>query len=328
MSTIRNSTQLLLRCGPARISLSTSRLGYTRLPTTSYPRLSATTALPAASILLRSFSSNTPRLSAPTPTPISHPLPSTTHSTVNAPLSTIPTPINLPVRDANTSTISHYFTLGKAYIAFFKSGLGSIWANYKQLSPLEARYSASQSYSSFTRSEFQLLVRTRHDVKRIPAFAIIFLVCGEMSPLILPFVPGLVPYPCRIPAQLERQRRKAAEARAGEYQKGEPDVGVILGFKSILEGWKRYQLDKHLQYLETDDMLIRQGGGFKALDSGEELKMAAEERGISTHGKSEGEIRELLAVWEKVTELAGGVKREIWGVKPEEWGKFLREAGL
>ncbi|KAI5817527.1 hypothetical protein BZA77DRAFT_278992 [Pyronema omphalodes] len=328
MSTIRTSTQCLLRCNTARIPLTTSRLGYSRLPITTYPRLSATNLPAASSILLRSFSTTHPRLSAPTPTPISHPIPSSTHSTVNGPLSTIPAPIVLPARDSNTSSISHYFTVGKAYIQFFKSGLGSIWGNYKQLSSLEARYSANKSYSSFTRTEFQLLIRTRHDIKRIPAFAIIFLLCGELSPLILPFVPGLVPYPCRIPTQLERQRRKIKELRDGEYMKQNPDVAVVLGFKSLLEGWKKYQLDRHLRYLETDDGLIIQGGGFKALDSGEELKMAAEERGISTHGKSEHEIRGLLQDWERVTQLAGGVKREIWGVKPEEWGRMLKEAGL
>lgn len=151
-------------------------------------------------------------------------------------------------------------------------------------------------------------MRSRHDTRRIPVFAIVFLVFGEFSPLVLPFVSSIVPWNCRIPSQLqgdrEKQelRRKDAFAKlvgvnvrdAGKTVEG-LDKGELLHVSNVLglhspkwpaalslppTVWLRFKVRRQVEYLELDDTLLERGGGPTALDTGEELKMAVVERGM------------------------------------------------
>ncbi|KAF8250259.1 hypothetical protein K440DRAFT_581149 [Wilcoxina mikolae CBS 423.85] len=272
-----------------------------------------------------------------------------TLTTVNAPLSSIPAPLSIPPKDADTSTIKHLFRTGKAYLSFFKSGFRAIYTNYTLTRPIQALADSHDGtlthlvhHSLITRSQFQHLLRSRHDILRVPAFGLIFIIFGETSPFILPFIPSLIPYPCRIPAQLTRERRKAAERReklgepggevgrgVGELSSGEVEhVAKVLGVSSWfipLEGVKRWRVNHRCEYLELDDTLMKRGGGVRALDSGEELVMAAQERGIDTYEKNESEVREALDMWVKVTEALGGVKPGVWLLRPESWGKIVEK---
>ena len=69
-----------------------------------------------------------------------------------------------------------------------------------------------------SRSGFQLLHRSRNDVKRIPIFALVLIICGEFTPLIIPFISGIVPLTCRIPRQLESDRRRLEERRSRSFR--------------------------------------------------------------------------------------------------------------
>ncbi|KAI5855433.1 hypothetical protein BZA05DRAFT_318686, partial [Tricharina praecox] len=266
---------------------------------------------------------------------------------VNSPASSIPAPISLPSRTPDTSTFMHLFRVGKAYLTFFKSGFSAILSNYKStrsLQDLADKHGLPTLVSSarITRTQYQHLVRARHDILRVPAFGLIFIVFGETSPFILPFVPHLVPYPCRIPQQLNRQRRLAAEARTKAFASlaAEPTAEIakrelgqlnseelrhvarVLGVDSLLlplEGLRRHRVAKRVEHLALDDALLQRGGGVEALDAGEELVMAAQERGIDTFGRQERDIRDALAGWEKVTKAVGGVRAGVWLLKPETW---------
>lgn len=44
--------------------------------------------------------------------------------------------------------------------------------------------------------------------------------------------------------------------------------------------WVRIRVRRRVEYLEIDDTLLERGGGVDALDGGEELRMAAVERGL------------------------------------------------
>jgi len=281
------------------------------------------------------------------------PIATPTINTVNAPKTSLPAPLSLPEKDSKTSTVTYYFRTGKAYITFFKTGLRNVFANLSATRPLQSRVDAGDGSlahlvqtRSLTRAEFQHLLRARHDVKRLPVFALIFLIFGELSPLILPFAAGAVPYNCRIPKQLERERRLRAAARESSFHA----LGAVGGWQGIdqtkllsltevqhvatvlgvagrvgrlLERLVRWRVDRRIEYLTLDTELLRRGGGVRAIDAGEELVMAAQDRGISTLGKPEEEVRRELESWMKVTEALGGVKPGIWLVRPESWGVFI-----
>lgn len=63
----------------------------------------------------------------------------------------------------------------------------------------------------------------------------------------------------------------------------------------------RRRLAKNLEYLRLDDALFRRDGGVEKLE-GEEIKIAAEERGIDILEKKDEELLRHLKVWEKGAE--------------------------
>ncbi|KAF8543031.1 hypothetical protein BDD12DRAFT_822541 [Trichophaea hybrida] len=257
----------------------------------------------------------------------SPPLPKPTLTTVNAPLSSIPAPLSIPSKDASTSTLKHLFHTGKAYLTFFKSGFRAVFTNYTQTRPIRLLAKSHDGTlthlvhnSLITRSQFQHLLRSRHDIVRLPIFGLIFIIFGETSPFILPFIPSLIPYPC----PWGEVGRGIGQLSGGEVEHVAKVLGVSRWYIPF-EGVKRWRVNRRCEYLELDDTLMKRGGGVKALDSGEELVMAAQERGIDTYEKKEGEVREALDMWVKVTEALGGVKPGVWLLRPESWGKIVEK---
>lgn len=135
----------------------------------------------------------------------------------------------------------------------------------------------------------------------------------------------MVPRTCRIPRQINDAREKAEARRrksfrdgtvssAGETQDIEDmrklprrimlHVGRSLGLYSLL--WDKIgvmptlllprRIHNAVERIDVDDSAIEKGGGVKYL-SEEELKLAAEDRGLDVTGKSKDEIGSLLAKW-------------------------------
>ncbi|ROW09867.1 hypothetical protein VPNG_06304 [Cytospora leucostoma] len=143
----------------------------------------------------------------------------------NPPSTTRPAPLDLPTRKPDTSTFSHLFATGKAYLTFYKTGLRHIYINTRLVwslntasgipaSPTRAGDTAEPPAvraAGTTRSTELLRRRWAHDVRRLPVFALVLLVCGEFTPLVVLALPRVVPITCRIPQQVEKLRRGAEE---------------------------------------------------------------------------------------------------------------------
>lgn len=113
---------------------------------------------------------------------------------LNPPASTRPPPLDVPARDLSTNLFVYLFRVGKAYTTFYKTGLKAILTN--------RRLSRNLPAANPTRADVLLYRRVRHDLQRLPLFAVILLVCGELTPFIILLFPSLSPYTCRIPAQV------------------------------------------------------------------------------------------------------------------------------
>ncbi|KAH8819660.1 hypothetical protein F5884DRAFT_659083 [Xylogone sp. PMI_703] len=259
-----------------------------------------------------------------------------TRNKINGPLTTLPAPLTLPTRSPNQSTFPYLLSLGKAYLNFYKTGVKSIYVNFKAARPIQQtidtkyrgdiRAAVNDGY--LTRSDFQLLARNSHDVKRVPIFALVFLICGEMTPLVVIALSGVVPWTCRIPKQIDSDRRKIEERRRSSFREltMEPPVeaGVeklarpqlrhissSLGLSARMWDWVgglpssllRIKLRHRLEYLKMDDLLIASNGGVAAMDI-EEVKLACVDRGIDVLGRPEAQLRMDLSSWLRSREKA------------------------
>ncbi|RDW73787.1 hypothetical protein BP5796_07229 [Coleophoma crateriformis] len=269
------------------------------------------------------------------------PSPSSQHPTlasrINGPPSTLPAPLDLPQRQPGESFFPKYgLKLGKAYLAFYKAGVRNIWGNYKAAklvqSTLNSKYDGSLQKAveagALSRHDFQLLTRNWFDVKRVPVFALLFMICGEFTPLVVIIVSSVVPWTCRIPKQIEGDRRKLEMRRAISFrnlvaspptEKGTEGlerqqlihISWSLGLSSSAWDWLggqypglptfmlRKKVAKRVEYLEMDDRLIGSSGAQEMTP--EELTIALVERGVDVMGKSEKDLKALLVSWQKST---------------------------
>ncbi|KAK3068453.1 hypothetical protein LTS18_000652, partial [Coniosporium uncinatum] len=125
------------------------------------------------------------RTNLPTaPSPKADPLPPIRlNDRVNPPSSTLPAPLTVPSREPNQAFLRYALNCGKAYIAFYKTGIKNIWANRKACQVLNQRIQTFQRTNAarkqegdwrdvVMRAEFQLLRRNRANMARVPVFAL------------------------------------------------------------------------------------------------------------------------------------------------------------
>lgn len=282
-------------------------------------------------------------------TELSPPRSTLSPTAANPPATTRPAPLNLPTRDPNTSTFSFYFATGKAYLTFYKTGLKNIYLNTRLVWSLNAASGVPRAdtprpgdittpttiraVGSTTRSTLLLRRRWRYDVRRLPLFALLLLVCGEFTPLVVMAMPKLVPYTCRIPRQIEALQRKAEERRAASFKRlnqiicdeegssttsskeSLPDAArvahIARSLNLISPVWDRLgipdatlalalstqrRVQHHLDFLKEDDALLVQAGGVDALED-EEVVLACVDRAIATVGRSNEDLRKELRLW-------------------------------
>lgn len=182
---------------------------------------------------------------------------------VNPPESTLPPSLNLPTQGESATPI-YWFQLGRAYGKFYWAGVKATWQNHKHIRDLKQslrqdgskaglppRYNVLQphlfdacelgvSNGSLSRADLQCLVRDAHDVGKLPLFGLLVIAFGEWLPLLVPFMPGVVPKTCRIPKQIDGMR-KAQEARRKEtFRDGikAPDEGKLQAVDQKLSSAK------------------------------------------------------------------------------------------
>ncbi|KAK0713091.1 hypothetical protein B0T26DRAFT_753242 [Lasiosphaeria miniovina] len=242
----------------------------------------------------------------------------------NPPASTRPPPLDVPVRAPETSTFSHLFSVGKAYLTFYKTGLGQIFTNMQLVRALPA--------ATTTRSHLLLRERFQHDIRRLPLFGLLMFVCGEFTPLVVLAVPSTVPYTCRIPAhasklqrRLEAQRDAARRKLLVDYDNVNATIitarimadVVARSLGLVSPYWERIggapgplaelRVRKRLHRLAEDDDLLVQAGGAPALEP-EEVRLAANDRGVNVTGRTDDELRGLLEQWLRVTTVTDNVE--------------------
>ncbi|KAJ5692115.1 hypothetical protein N7462_001538 [Penicillium macrosclerotiorum] len=159
--------------------------------------------------------------SSPPPPPST----TTTSSTV-----TIPSPKDL---NAPLKKLKRYVALGRAYLAFYKTGLKNVYHNYRASLPLRSslglpaylpispprgpsspKHPPSTPATPLGRGQFQLVRRAARDVRRMIPFTLILIVCGEFTPLIVPlFGSAITPATCRVPGQVAKERAAASKRK-------------------------------------------------------------------------------------------------------------------
>lgn len=153
---------------------------------------------------------------------------------INAPASTLPAPLDLPtVLPANAQTadkLKRLVTIGRAYLAFYKTGLKNVYRNYRASLPLRAslglpayipisppRKSSNDSTHkgiNMGRGQYQLVVRSARDVRKMIPFTLVLIICGEFTPLIIPlFGSAITPATCRVPGQVAKERDGASKRK-------------------------------------------------------------------------------------------------------------------
>jgi hypothetical protein len=230
----------------------------------------------------------------------------------------------------------------------------------KQNPVLDERALGQYTNYPFTRAEFQFFTRSWRDAKRIPIFVVLLGVFGEYLPLIVIFCTPLVPYTCRIPKQIRKAREKTEERRsrsfrgdlgavpsplrvgttADEVVKEVKDldevqirhIGRSLGlyfnfWETFGSVWPpnfalRNRVKKRLQYLEIDDALFRRDGGVSQLKGDEEIKIAAEDRGIDILNRKTDDIHRILKAWEQGAEQGRTVSMLL--SRPSVWAPEMK----
>ncbi|KAF2967844.1 hypothetical protein GQX73_g5783 [Xylaria multiplex] len=331
---IRHRASLRLSHSPSRIYAPShiTSLGFlyrnNAIQTQSRP---ASTSSPPQSKPV-SIPSSTPASDTSSAKPPSEPEPFS--DSLNPPASTRPPPLDLPVREPSTNLFTHLFRLGKAYTTFYKTGVKAVFTNRRLLRDLpltggsssKATIATTDKSANITRASLLLRARVRHDTSRLPLFALIMLICGEFTPLIVIIFPRLTPYTCRIPSQTAVIRRSVESRRAASFRAlshataleaaADGHICRSLGIGSPL--WDRMGFDtpfaksraqETVGRIVQDDAMLRSGGGVRALVD-DEVVLACEERGIDTLGKDIADLRGKLSAWVAKSEPKGAVDVE------------------
>ncbi|KAJ9615035.1 hypothetical protein H2200_001109 [Cladophialophora chaetospira] len=218
---------------------------------------------------------------------------------------------NIPIGDR----AKWFYRLGRSYLAFYKTGFKNVWYNYKELRKIKQRvarggrrledavkYGSPRADDSkgnavpvLSRKDYQMALRTRHDLGKLVPFSIVFAICGEFTPLvILAIGSAAVPYTCRIPKQEQGDFLRPVKiqpkyvAQVDKLQADMAKDGNDIQWKQeFLEAYRlhvnplpypipilgqiwhtlysRPGLRKHCEEVLCDTILIQREGGFQKL---------------------------------------------------------------
>lgn len=199
---------------------------------------------------------------------------------INASSTTLPAPLHVPEREKGQGTFKYALKAGKTYLTFYKTGIKNIYQNYQTAKKLKQKLNKTKTpqlppspsitgkkengdrgaenvytESPLTRAESQLLLRSKHDINRVPIFALLFAVVGEWLPLIVIFLTPIVPYTCRIPSQIAKTRKQLEERRKRSFR-GQIDGYIPTMLKSGgSEGKGKGDTVRELEDLENKQVL-------------------------------------------------------------------------
>lgn len=228
---------------------------------------------------------------------------------VNPPATTRPPPLATPPPPSpSDSKARHLLNTGKAYLTFYKTGLSQILTNARLLRPNPP----SPPPPEGSRARRLLVARYRHDRNLLAPFGLLLLVCGELTPFVVLLLPRMVPYTCRIPRQVAKLERGHDEGRRGEVARLAGGMTTTAGPEEMMvvartPGWARVvgrvvpgvvrsRAMRRVREVMEDDAALRPEGAVEAL-VGEEVKLAAMERGLLVGGVAEDVLRARLRAW-------------------------------
>lgn len=152
----------------------------------------------------------------------------------------------------------YLFSLGKAYGKFYWTGVKQLYGNVKIMFKINkelngtfadaaARYAAVPEKISY--NDYEMMVRTKRDMRKSIPFLLIFAICGEFTPLVIvAFGSRVVPGTCIIPKQVLQDRKKMLErddkymsevARLlrkcdGDFEKIRLDRGKLVQLQNLM----------------------------------------------------------------------------------------------
>lgn len=256
---------------------------------------------------------------------------------VNPPDFTYAPPIDVPARKPDQGTFKYYYSVARAYLSFYKTGVSHVRQTLryaktlrKKVAEAAKQHANEPSTKVLSRAEWQVLRRSGRDRLRLPAFGVLLFFLGEWLPVLVIYMTPLVPEACRIPQQVLRTR-KAIEKRREQrlrvvelkYQRLLSSGKHMTMAREASIKWERMSalfdcharvwdwvfgppqwvlalgVDRKMQYLRTDDGLIARDGGWPALNK-EEVERACIDRGFPVLGKEEAELRGMLAGWKGI----------------------------
>ncbi|KAG9009986.1 hypothetical protein FRB94_011122 [Tulasnella sp. JGI-2019a] len=243
------------------------------------------------------------------------PAPSEESNTVHA-----PSPIQMAIEDMrkaeqhgilkpppeDAGRFKKLFHQGKELFKFYWHGLRLISVHRKTVKDIERRLAAEKAAGrkpTMTRWEWQFIRTYKQDVVKLVPFLLILLILEEILPLVVLYIPGLLPSTCILPSQSERIQQKAETTRTEALvpikewirQSGKDAQALAAGGLQALDGplmkqlcrafnlasWgpsalARYRLRQHLDYLHEDDAFLASEGCGKRLSTSEAIKALGE----------------------------------------------------
>jgi hypothetical protein len=207
--------------------------------------------------------------------------------------------------------LSYLYRLGKSYLSFYKTGLKNVWFNYKEYRKIKERlgslplndavkYGGRDGRPTISRREYQLCLRTSHDIRKLIPFGLILVICGEFTPLVVLALGSMVvPSTCRIPKQVIKDQVNLLKRYDGlGPEPGSQDttaaqrlafiearVGYVWGLMPsprplpLLHSLLRRRVRRRAEELVCDAILIRREGGLARLDPSEILQFAQQASG-------------------------------------------------
>lgn len=135
---------------------------------------------------------------------------------LNPPSFTYPPALSVPERKNGQNYASYLFSCGKAYLSFYKSGISHTRQTLKLAKAIRARIAGQGRGISvdvpgagiLSRSEWQVLRRSKRDLVRLPVMGFLILALGEWLPLVVIYLTPVIPEQCRIPVQVARVLKK------------------------------------------------------------------------------------------------------------------------
>ncbi|KAJ8590405.1 hypothetical protein M405DRAFT_861370 [Rhizopogon salebrosus TDB-379] len=225
-------------------------------------------------------------------------------------------------------------------LKFYFRGLKAINTHRKQAAAIRSRTATGGPAPS--RAELRFIRTYQHDAMKLIPFLIVVIIMEELIPFIALYAPRMLPSTCILPGQRDRINAKACNnqllaltANRDIFElllKQTESLGFIapqsLGQPGALCGliglpaWgpsqlTRWHLQRHLQYISSDDKVLKQEGYGRDLTL-PELKEALQERGMPTWSQkiSADELRARLKWWidmsETMPEGADAVSRRVF----------------